>query len=173
MESGLTSHAYEDKAFPIGEGQTISQPYTVAYQSQLLKVKSGDKVLEIGTGSGYQTCVLIELGCKVFTIERQSLLFKRVELLFKKLKKKPKKLIFGDGTKGLKDNSPYDAIIVTAGSSELPKDLLSQLKIGGRLVIPIGKNEQIMTRYVRVSKKEFNKETFGSFKFVPLLKDKV
>ena len=173
MESGLTSHAYEDKAFPIGEGQTISQPYTVAYQSQLLKVKSGDKVLEIGTGSGYQTCVLIELGCKVFTIERQSLLFKRVELLFKKLKWKPKKLIFGDGTKGLKNNSPYDAIIVTAGSSELPKDLLSQLKIGGRLVIPIGKNEQIMTRYVRVSKKEFNKETFGSFKFVPLLKDKV
>ena len=85
MESGLTSHAYEDKAFPIGEGQTISQPYTVAYQSQLLKVKSGDKDLEIGTGSGYQTCVLIELGCKVFTIERQRLLFKRAELLFKKL----------------------------------------------------------------------------------------
>ena len=173
MESGLTSHAYEDKAFPIGEGQTISQPYTVAYQSQLLKVKSGDKVLEIGTGSGYQTCVLIELGCKVFTIERQRLLFKRAELLFKKLKWKPKKIIFGDGTKGFKNNSPYDAIIVTAGTPELPTDLLSQLKIGGRLVIPIGKNEQIMTRYIRVSKNEFNKETFGSFRFVPLLKDKV
>ena len=173
MESGLKTYAYTDKAYPIGEGQTISQPYTVAYQTQLLKTKAGDKVLEVGTGSGYQTSVLIELGCKVFTIERQRLLFKKAELLFKKIKWKPKKIVFGDGYKGLKINAPYDAIIVTAGSPELPNNLMLQLKIGGRLVIPIGTKEQTMTRYVRVSDKEYSKETFGSFKFVPLLKDKV
>ena len=173
MESGLKTYAYTDKAYPIGEGQTISQPYTVAYQTQLLKTKAGDKVLEIGTGSGYQTSVLIELGCKVFTIERQRLLFKKAELLFKKIKWKPKKIVFGDGYKGLKINAPYDAIIVTAGSPELPNNLMLQLKIGGRLVIPIGTKEQTMTRYVRVSDKEYSKETFGIFRFVPLLKDKV
>ena len=173
MESGLKTYAYTDKAYPIGEGQTISQPYTVAYQTQLLMTKAGDKVLEIGTGSGYQTSVLIELGCKVFTIERQRLLFKKAELLFKKIKWKPKKIVFGDGYKGLKINAPYDAIIVTAGSPELPNNLMLQLKIGGRLVIPIGTKEQIMTRYVRVSDKEYSKETFGIFRFVPLLKDKV
>tara|TARA_B100001559_G_scaffold320154_1_gene331473 strand:- start:1143 stop:1784 length:642 start_codon:yes stop_codon:yes gene_type:complete len=173
MESGLKTYAYTDKAYPIGEGQTISQPYTVAYQTQLLKTKAGDKVLEVGTGSGYQTSVLIELGCKVFTIERQRLLFKKAELLFKKIKWKPKKIVFGDGYKGLKINAPYDAIIVTAGSPELPNNLMLQLKIGGRLVIPIGTKEQTMTRYVRVSDKEYSKETFGIFRFVPLLKDKV
>ena len=173
MESGLKTYAYTDKAYPIGEGQTISQPYTVAYQTQLLMTKAGDKVLEIGTGSGYQTSVLIELGCKVFTIERQRLLFKKAELLFKKIKWKPKKIVFGDGYKGLKINAPYDAIIVTAGSPELPNNLMLQLKIGGRLVIPIGTKEQIMTRYVRVSDKEYSKETFGIFRFVPLLKDQV
>lgn len=173
MESGLKTYAYTDKAYPIGEGQTISQPYTVAYQTQLLKTKAGDKVLEVGTGSGYQTSVLIELGCKVFTIERQRLLFKKAELLFKKIKWKPKKIVFGDGYKGLKINAPYDAIIVTAGSPELPNNLMLQLKIGGRLVIPIGTKEQTMTRYVRVSDKEYSKETFGSFRFVPLLKNKV
>ena len=173
MESGLKTYAYTDKAYPIGEGQTISQPYTVAYQTQLLMTKAGDKVLEIGTGSGYQTSVLIELGCKVFTIERQRLLFKKAELLFKKIKWKPKKIVFGDGYKGLKINAPYDAIIVTAGSPELPNNLMLQLKIGGRLVIPIGTKEETMTRYVRVSDKEYSKETFGIFRFVPLLKDKV
>ena len=173
MESGLKTYAYTDKAFPIGEGQTISQPYTVAYQTQLLNLKAGDKVLEVGTGSGYQTSVLIELGCKVFTIERQRLLFKKAELLFKKLKWKPKKIVFGDGYKGLKINAPYDGIIVTAGSPELPNDLMLQLKIGGRLVIPIGNKEQTMTRYVRISEKEYSRETFGRFRFVPLLKDKV
>tara|TARA_B100001057_G_scaffold84516_1_gene80398 strand:- start:1459 stop:2100 length:642 start_codon:yes stop_codon:yes gene_type:complete len=173
MESGLKTYAYTDKAFPIGEGQTISQPYTVAYQTQLLNAKAGDKVLEVGTGSGYQTSVLIELGCKVFTIERQRLLFKKAELLFKKIKWKPKKIVFGDGHKGLKINAPYDAIIVTAGSPKLPNDLILQLKIGGRLVIPIGTKEQTMTRYIRISNKEYSKETFGRFRFVPLLKDKV
>ena len=173
MESGLKTYAYTDKAFPIGEGQTISQPYTVAYQTQLLNPKAGDKVLEVGTGSGYQTSVLIELGCKVFTIERQRLLFKKAELLFKKIKWKPKKIVFGDGHKGLKINAPYDAIIVTAGSPKLPNDLILQLKIGGRLVIPIGTKEQTMTRYIRISNKEYSKETFGRFRFVPLLKDKV
>ena len=173
IDSSFEDHAYQDKAFPIAAEQTISQPYTVAFQSQTLQIKPEDKVLEIGTGSGYQTTVLIELGCKVFTIERQRLLFKKAELLFKKLKWKPKKIVFGDGCKGLKISAPYDGIIVTAGSPELPNDLMLQLKIGGRLVIPIGNKEQTMTRYVRVSDKEYSKETFGSFRFVPLLKDKV
>ena len=172
MESGLESFAYEDKAYPIGEGQTISQPYTVAFQTQLLDIDVGDKVLEIGTGSGYQTSILIELGCKVYTIERQRSLFKKAELLFRKLRWKPKKIVFGDGNKGIVSNSPYDAIIVTAGAPVLPNDLLKQLSIGGRLVIPIGIKDQIMTRYIRVSENKFNKETFGSFRFVPLLKDK-
>jgi len=172
MEPGLDSLAYEDKAYPIGAEQTISQPYTVAYQTELLKIKKGDKILEIGTGSGYQTCVLIELGCKVYSIERQRVLFKKSNLLFRKLKWKPKKIVFGDGYKGLKENAPYAGIIVTAGASSVPNDLLDQLCLGGHLVIPVGKEEQIMTRYTRISKNKFNKETFGSFKFVPLLKNK-
>ena len=172
VESALVDFAYEDKACPIGEGQTISQPYTVAFQTELLNISDGDSVLEIGTGSGYQTCVLIELGCKVFTVERQRHLFKKSELLFRKIKWKPKKLVFGDGYKGLKDNSPYNGIIVTAGAPYVPNDLLDQLCMGGKLVVPVGKKEQVMTRYTRVSENEFNKETFGNFQFVPLLKHK-
>ncbi len=171
MESGLDTFAYEDKAYPIGEEQTISQPYTVAFQSKLLNMKPGESVLEIGTGSGYQTCVLIELGFKVYSIERKRTLFKKAELLCRKLKWNPKKLVFGDGYLGLKNNAPYNGIIVTAAAPVVPNNLLEQLSIGGKLVIPIGKKEQIMTKYTRISKIEFNKETFGNFRFVPLLKD--
>ena len=172
MESGLESYAYEDKAYPISENQTISQPYTVAFQTCLLNLNFGDKILEIGTGSGYQTSILIELGAKVYSVERQSILFKKTKLLFSKLKWKPKKLIFGDGGLGYSEGAPFDGIIVTAGAPVLPNELLKQLSLGGRLVIPIGIDKQIMTKFTRLSNNEFNKETFGSFKFVPLLKNK-
>ena len=172
METGLEAYAYIDKAYPIAAEQTISQPYTVAFQTELLTLNPGDKVLEIGTGSGYQTAVLLQYDITVYTIERQHELFKKTSLLFNKLKLRPKKVIFGDGYKGYPAAAPYDGIIVTAGAPILPKALLEQLSIGGRLVIPIGKKEQIMTRFIRKSQKEFDKETFGDFRFVPLLENK-
>jgi protein-L-isoaspartate(D-aspartate) O-methyltransferase len=172
MDSALESHAYEDKAFPIAADQTISQPYTVARQTELLQVKINDKVLEIGTGSGYQTAVLIEMGIKVYTIERQNELYKKTKLFLPKLGYKPKYMSFGDGYKGLSEYAPYDGIVVTAGAPFVPKALLSQLKIGGRLVIPVGNDVQTMTVFSRVSEKEFSKKEYGSFRFVPLLKEK-
>ncbi|MGD1946610.1 MAG: protein-L-isoaspartate(D-aspartate) O-methyltransferase [Croceivirga sp.] len=172
LDSSFEDHAYQDKAFPIGAEQTISQPYTVAFQSQLLQIRPDHRVLEIGTGSGYQTAVLLYLKAKVFTIERQSELFKKTKLFFSKMGYRPKKVIFGDGYKGLPEQAPFDSIIVTAGAPETPKALLSQLKVGGRLVIPVGLVEQEMTLYVRKSEKEFEKKTFGSFRFVPLLENK-
>ncbi len=172
MDSGFEDHAYQDKAFPIGADQTISQPYTVAFQSELLLVEKGHKVLEIGTGSGYQTAVLCELGAKVYSIERQKELFKKTKLFLSKLGYRPKHLSFGDGYKGLVEHAPYDSIIVTAGAPYVPKPLLSQLQIGGRLVIPVGDDPQIMTLFVRKSEKEFEKREFGEFRFVPLLEDK-
>jgi len=128
--------------------------------------------LEIGTGSGYQTAILLHLRAKVYTIERQLELFKTTRLFFNKMHYRPKKMIFGDGYKGLPEEAPFDGIIVTAGAPEVPRPLLSQLKVGGRLVIPIGFDEQIMTLFVRKSEKEFEKKEFGSFRFVPLLEDK-
>ena len=172
MDSSFEGHAYQDKAFPIAANQTISQPYTVAFQTELLQLEPNQSVLEIGTGSGYQTAALLKLKVKVYTIERQLELFKKTNLFFKKMGYRPKKFIFGDGYKGLPEDAPFDRIIVTAGAPEVPKALLSQLKVGGRLVIPIGFEDQIMTLYVRSSEKEFQKSEYGSFRFVPLLENK-
>ena len=172
MDSSFEDHAYQDKAFPIAADQTISQPYTVAFQTELLEIKKGDKVLEVGTGSGYQTAVLCELGAKVYSIERQRELYKKTKTFLSKLGYRPKFLSFGDGYKGIPEYAPYEKIIVTAGAPEVPKDLLSQLKVGGRLVIPVGVETQTMTLFVRKSAKEFDKKEYGAFRFVPLLEDK-
>lgn len=172
MDSSFLDHAYQDKPFPIAADQTISQPYTVAFQTELLKVTPGDKVLEIGTGSGYQTAVLCEMGARVYSIERQLELFKLTSKFLPKLGYRAKKLIFGDGYKGLKEEAPFDSIIVTAGAPFVPKPLMSQLKIGGRLVIPVGEDVQTMTLFIRRGPKDFEKHEFGEFRFVPLLEDK-
>ena len=172
MDSSFLDHAYQDKAFPIAANQTISQPYTVAYQTELLEVETNHKVLEIGTGSGYQTAVLCLLEAEVYSIERQLELFKKTSLFLPKIGYVAKRLIFGDGYKGLKANAPYDRILVTAGAPFVPKPLLAQLKVGGRLVIPVGDKEQVMSVFVRTSQKSFEKQEFGNFKFVPMLVDK-
>ncbi len=172
MDSGFLDHAYQDKAFPIAADQTISQPYTVAFQTELLQIKRGDKILEIGTGSGYQTAVLCVLGAKVYSIERQLELFKKTSKFLPTLGYVAKKLIFGDGYKGFAEEAPFDGIIVTAGAPFVPKALLGQLQIGGRLVIPVGDDVQVMTLYIRKGLKEFEKHEFGDFRFVPLLEDK-
>ena len=172
LDSSFADFAYQDKAFPIGADQTISQPYTVAFQTELLQIRENHQILEIGTGSGYQTAVLLEMGAKVYTIERQQELFKKTKLFLPKLGYKPKKIIFGDGYKGLPEDAPFDGIIVTAGAPFVPKALLSQLKVGGRLVIPIGDEEQIMTLFIRTSEKDFEKHELGKFKFVPMLNKK-
>ncbi len=172
MDSGFVGHAYVDKAFPIAADQTISQPYTVARQTELLEVKKGDKILEIGTGSGYQAAVLLEIGATLFTIERQNELFKKTKLFLPKLGYKPKRMVFGDGYIGLENEAPFDGIIVTAGAPYVPNPLLAQLKVGAKLVIPVGEKVQIMTVFTRVSQTEFEKKEYGEFRFVPLLEDK-
>lgn len=172
LNSSFEDYAYQDKAFPIGAGQTISQPYTVAFQSQLLEVQKHHKVLEIGTGSGYQTAVLCTMGAKVYSVERQNELFKTTSLLLPKLAIRPKHLSFGDGYKGLPNYAPFDSIIVTAGAPIIPKPLMAQLKIGGRLVIPLGEEHQIMTMLIRKNETQFEKHEFGEFRFVPLLENK-
>lgn len=172
LNSSFEDYAYQDKAFPIGAGQTISQPYTVAFQSQLLEIKKDHKVLEIGTGSGYQTAVLCLMGAKVYSIERQNELFKQTSALLPKLGIRPKHLTFGDGYKGLPTYGPFDSIIVTAGAPIIPKPLMAQLKIGGRLVIPLGEDVQVMTLLIRKNETQFEKHELGEFRFVPLLEDK-
>ncbi len=171
MDSSFIDFAYKDKAFPIGAEQTISQPYTVAFQTELLQLKPKAKILEIGTGSGYQTAVLLALDTIVYSIERQKELFEKTKKFLPKLGYVAKKLIFGDGYVGFKDAAPYDGIIVTAGAPLVPKPLLAQLKIGGRLVIPVGEKEQVMTLFIRKSQREFEKQEFDKFAFVPFLKD--
>jgi protein-L-isoaspartate(D-aspartate) O-methyltransferase len=144
IDSSFLQFAYQDKAFPIGEEQTISQPYTVAKQTELLQVKSKEKILEIGTGSGYQTCVLLELGAKVFTIERQRNLYLKTKELLTKLNYKPQQIVYGDGYAGLPNFAPFDKIIVTCGAPFVPEPLKQQLKIGGIMVIPVGEDLQQM-----------------------------
>ncbi len=172
LNSSFEDYAYQDKAFPIDAGQTISQPYTVAFQTQLLEIKKDHKVLEIGTGSGYQTAVLCLMGAKVYSVERQSELFKKTSTLLPKIGIRPKHLTFGDGYKGLPTYGPFDSIIVTAGAPIIPQPLMAQLKIGGKLVIPVGENEQIMTLLIRKNETQFEKHELGDFKFVPLLENK-
>ena len=171
MDKTLIDHSYEDKAYPIKSNQTISQPFTVAIQTQLLNIKKNEKILEIGTGSGYQTAILSVLSNNIYTIERNHDLYKNSKKLFSKLNIRVRKQIYGDGHLGYLGASPYDCIIVTAGANELPKKLLQQLSIGGRLIIPLGNKIQVMTKVERISHTNFKKKTFGEFKFVPLLRD--
>ena len=172
LNSSFEDYAYQDKAFPISANQTISQPYTVAYQTQLLEVRKDHKILEIGTGSGYQTAILCMMGAKVYSIERQTELFKQTAALLPKLGIRPKHLSFGDGYKGLPNHAPFDGIIVTAGAPIIPQALMAQLKIGGKLVIPLGEENQIMTVLIRKNETQFEKQECGEFKFVPLLENK-
>ena len=166
------NQAYKDIAFPIGEGQTISQPYTVAYQSELLHIRKGDKVLEIGTGCGYQTCILLELGAKVYTIERQEKLYQRTIRVLPHIGYQAE-FFYGDGSKGLPKHAPFNKIIVTAGAPFVPEDLLKQLAIGGILVIPVGDEEsQKMVTVLKTSENDFEKVTLDTFRFVPLVGDK-
>jgi protein-L-isoaspartate(D-aspartate) O-methyltransferase len=163
--------AYKDIAFPIGEGQTISQPYTVAYQTEILQVRPGDKVLEIGTGSGYQTCILMELGAEVYTIERQENLYKRTIQVLPFMGYKPN-FFLGDGSKGKPEFAPYDKILVTAGAPFVPEVMLRQLKIGGLLVIPVGDEQsQKMVTVIRTEENEYEKIELDTFRFVPLVGD--
>jgi len=172
LESSFADFAYQDKAFPIAAGQTISQPYTVAFQTELLQVKKDDKVLEIGTGSGYQTSILCTMGAKVYSVERQNELFKQTSVFLPKINIRPKHLAFGDGYKGLPNYGPFDSIIVTAGAPVIPPALMAQLKVGGRLVIPLGDKHQVMTLLIRKNESQFEKHEFGEFRFVPLLENK-
>ncbi|NVO20353.1 MAG: protein-L-isoaspartate(D-aspartate) O-methyltransferase [Bacteroidetes bacterium] len=171
FDSSFLEFAYEDKAFPIGSGQTISQPYTVAFQSELLKVSPHMRVLEIGTGSGYQACILAEMGAKVYTIERQKLLFDKTKDLLPKMNFRIRPF-YGDGYKGLPAHAPFDRILITAAAPNIPNELLSQLKVGGVMVVPVGEDVQTMYRLERSSETEFISEKHGMFRFVPMLSDK-
>lgn len=169
VPDGVKLHAYKDVALPIGLDQTISQPYTVAFMTQLLDVNVGDKILEIGTGSGYQAAILLEMGCKVFSIERNSEIYNRTLKLFDDLSLRAA-LRCSDGTIGWSEYAPYDGIIVTAGGPSVPPDLKKQLIIGGRLVIPIGdRNSQKILQIKKISDNEFETKSYPSFAFVPLI----
>ena len=171
IESGFINFAYKDMAFPIAAGQTISQPYTVAFQTQLLNIAKGEKVLEVGTGSGYQAAVLAEMGASLYTIERQYELYRITKPLLESMGYHIR-FYFGDGYKGLPLHAPFDSIIVTAGAPIIPPALMAQLKVGGRLVIPLGNDHQIMTLLIRKNQTQFEKHEFGEFRFVPLLENK-
>lgn len=172
LDTSFIEIAYQDKPFPIGLGQTISQPYTVAFQTELLYVKKDDKILEIGTGSGYQACVLLEMGAKVFSIERHRALYQKAKVLLHQMGYMAK-LFYGDGYKGLPSYAPFDKILVTAGAPQIPDALLQQLKPGGILVIPVGMGDkQVMTTIKKINENDFEKIEYGNFRFVPLLGDK-
>jgi protein-L-isoaspartate(D-aspartate) O-methyltransferase len=171
LDSSFLNFAYQDKAFPIGSGQTISQPFTVAFQSSLLEIKKNMKVLEIGTGSGYQACVLAEMGAKVFSIERQRKLYTKTKAFLAEFPYRIK-MFLGDGNKGLPTYGPFDRIIITAAAPEIPQTLVDQLKVGGMMVIPLCENEEHQTM-LRLTKQEdgtLKREEFGDFRFVPMLK---
>lgn len=173
MESYLDTRAYEDRAQPIGSGQTISQPYTVAFQTELLEIKKGDKVLEVGTGSGYQAAVLCEMGAKVYTIERYKELTNRVKELLPKLGYHPH-FFYGDGFEGKPTYGPFDKVLITAAAPYIPEKLLEQLKVGGIFVAPVGKGtSQIMTKIRKTGENDYEKEEHGYFVFVPMLSGKV
>ena len=173
FDNAFVEFAYQDKAFPIGSGQTISQPYTVAFQTELLELKKGEKVLEIGTGSGYQTAILMELGAKVFSIERQKKLFVKAKDMLEKLNYRPK-LFYGDGFKGQPAFGPFDKILITAGAPDIPGELIDQLKPGGIMVIPVDHDDhQLMVRLIKSSDGlSYKTEKHGKFQFVPMLKNK-
>jgi len=171
LDSSFLEFAYDDKPFPIGSGQTISSVYTVAFQTQLLNVKSKDKVLEIGTGSGYQTAILAEMGAKIYSIERHRDLYKKAKQTLSSMNYRAN-LFYGDGYLGLSEEAPFDKILVTCGAAELPPSLLKQLRFGGDMVIPIGFKEQIMTHISKDLEGNFKKKEYENFHFVPLLRDK-
>jgi protein-L-isoaspartate(D-aspartate) O-methyltransferase len=172
LDKAFLEQAYSDHAFQIGAGQTISQPYTVAYQTSLLELKKGDKVLEIGTGSGYQCAVLLEMGAKVFTIERQKELYDKAKEFLPAIGYRPK-FFYGDGYKGLATFAPFDKILVTCGAPFIPDGLLAQLKTGGILVIPVGAGDtQMMTKVTKTSDSAFETQELAKFRFVPMLSDK-
>lgn len=172
IHKDFESYAYTDVAFPIEDNQTISQPSTVAFQTQLLDVCKGDKVLEIGTGSGFQTAILVFLGAEVYTIERIHNLYKKSKKILDLINLVPKKNIWDDGHNGFESFSPFDKIIITAACEIPPRNLLKQLKINGKMVVPIGKDVQKMTLFIRISEKKFKKKTFGDYRFVPMLRNK-
>ncbi|MEI8005707.1 MAG: protein-L-isoaspartate(D-aspartate) O-methyltransferase [Bacteroidota bacterium] len=172
FDSSFLEYAYEDQPFPIGAGQTISQPFTVAFQTTLLKLSKGEKVLEIGTGSGYQACILAEAGAKVFSIERQKTLYDKTRVLLTEMGYQRIKLFYGDGYKGLPSFAPFDKVLVTAAAPYIPEPLIKQLRPGGILVIPVGDDVQIMTTIYKISETEVRKEEHGNFRFVPMLEDK-
>jgi len=171
LDKAFEELAYEDKAFPIGMEQTISQPYTVAYQTQLLNIKKRDKVLEIGTGSAYQAVVLSMLGARVHTLERQEILYHKAKKMVDTLKMNNIRVYLKDGFRGLPELGPFDKILVTAGATEVPENLVKQLCIGGVMVIPVGSREvQKMVRLIRISEKNYEMEKLDAFRFVPFLK---
>ena len=169
LDKAFEDHAYEDKPFPIGHEQTISQPFTVAYQSALLNIKTGDRVLEIGTGSGYQAAILAVLGAKVYTVERQEGLYHRSKELLQSMGFRTVHCFLRDGSQGLPHYAPFDKIIVTAGAPVVPEPLKQQLVIGGVLVIPVGEEVQKMLKITRISESDFQLETLDNFRFVPFL----
>lgn len=176
LDSSFEDFAYQNKAFPIGQEQTISHPYTVAFQSEMLNIKKAEKILEIGTGCGYQTAVLHYLGAKVYSIERQHALYQKAKIILSKMRIKAS-LYYGDGYEGIPKEAPFDKIIVTAGAPSVPEELFKQLTIGGMMMIPLGEEKQLMTLLIKTSKTQFEKIEFDNynerhFRFVPMLKNK-